>query len=190
MRTIRNGAAGALAALVLAGLTGCGKDSISREVAAMNTSNIQRLANVYSAFQNYKGGRGPKDEAELKTFIREFDPSKLEMMGISASNVDVLFTSDRDGKPFRIRYKVGGGRGSVSAVIFEQEGKDGTKQVAYTGNSKVEDVDATTYQRLLAGKGPSEPPAAPPTRRPGSGGRPGGGPPPGAPTGPGGSVGQ
>jgi hypothetical protein len=157
---------------------------VARDVAGMNTSNSQRIANVYSAYQNYKGGNGPKDETEFKTFIKEFDPNNLSMMGIDPNNLDALFTSERDGKPFKIRYKVGGGRGAASAVVFEQDGKDGKKQVAYTGNSKVEEVDDATYQQLWAGKGASQPAGAAPTAKPGTGGRPGGGPPPGAPTGP------
>ena len=45
------------------------------------------------------------------------------MMNIDANNLDGLFTSERDNKPFKIRYKVGGGRGSVDAVVFETGGQ-------------------------------------------------------------------
>ncbi len=180
---IRSTTGAALAAALLAGLSGCG-DPVARDVAAMNGSNIQRLANMYAAYQNYRGGQGPKDEAEFKAFIKAYDPPKLEMMGIKPDNLDALFTSERDGKPFKIRYKVGGGRGSVDPVVFEQEGKEGTKQVGFTGG-KVESVNDASYQQLWAGKGESKPPAAAPAvpAGAGAGGRPTG-PPPGAPTGP------
>jgi hypothetical protein len=177
----------ALAAATMCGamLTGCSSDKTAKTVASMNTSNIQRVANIYSAFQNYKGGRGPNDEAELKTFIKEYDPEKLKMMGIDSGNVDALFVSERDNQPLKVRYKVGGGRGSVDAVAFETTGQGGTKQVAYTGG-KVEDVDEATYQQLLAGKGPSTPasggPGGPAAVDKGKG-RPSGTP-EGAPTGP------
>jgi hypothetical protein len=177
--------AAAVTALVV-GLSGCNRDTTAGDVAAMNTSNIQRISNIYAAFQNYNNNRGPKDEAEFKTFIKQFDQSKLTMMGFDPNNVDAAFVSERDGKPFRVRYRVGGGRGSVDAVAFEQEGKDGKKQVGFTGG-KVEEPDEATFQQLLAGKGPSQAPAAPPTTDPPKGGRQGGrptGPPPGAPTGP------
>jgi hypothetical protein len=182
MRAIRTPLAAATAVALLVGLTGCA-DKTTRQVSAMNTSNIQRVSNLYSAYQNYKAGQGPKDEADFKAFVKAFDPNNLSMMGVDPNNVEAVFTSERDGKPFKIRYKVGDGRGSVSAVVFEQEGKDGKKQVGFTGNSKVEDVDDATYQQLWAGKGPSEPPAAAPVSKTGPGGRPSG-PPPGAPTGP------
>jgi hypothetical protein len=177
MKSIHKQATACLVFLLAAGLSGCGNKT-AKQVAAMNKSNIQRLANMYSAFQNYKGGAGPKTEAEFKQFIAAFDPDKLDMMGIKAGGVDALFMSERDGQHFKIRYSVGGGRGSVDAVVFEQQGKDGTKQVAYTGG-KVEDVDAATSEQLWAAKAAETKPKADPKNS----GRPSG-PPPGAPTGP------
>ena len=165
--------------LLVIGLGGCSSDRTAEEVAALNKSNIQRVANLYAAHQVYKGGRGPKTEAEFKEFITAFDAEKLKMMGVSSGDLGGLFTSERDGKPFKVKYGVGGGRGSVDAVVFEQDGAGGTRQVGYTGG-KVEDVDSSTYQQLWAGK-----PAANdrPTAGPKGSGRPSG-PPPGAPKGP------
>jgi hypothetical protein len=171
---------GVAAVTLAAGLSGCSSGkNIANELAAMNGSNIQRLSNLYAAFQNYNSGRGPNDEAEFKKFVSDFDAEKLKMMGVDKNGV---FTSERDRKPFKIRYKAGGGRGAVVAVVFEQEGSGGLKQVGYTGG-KVDDVDDSTYRTLWAGNGDSAPPSSPPTGAPGSGGRPTG-PPPGAPTGP------
>lgn len=168
-------------------LVGCSGDRTSADVAAKNKSNIQRLANLYTGFQNGyanpKGsGNGPKDEAEFKEYIRNYPSDKLQMMGIDAAQVDALFVSERDGKPFKIRYKVGGGRGSVAPVIFESEGVGGQRQVAFTHESKVEDVDAATYDVYWSGKSGSTPAATPAGQGPA--GRPGGGAPPGAPTAP------
>ncbi|HET6575122.1 MAG TPA: hypothetical protein VFG68_16060 [Fimbriiglobus sp.] len=172
-----------VAAALMAGLVGC-TDENAKRLAEMNTSNIQRLSNFYAGFQNGKGGKGPKDEAEFKEFIKAHDAERLRTMGFDPGNVDAAFTSERDGQPFKIRWKVGGGRGSVAPVVFEAVGKDGKKQVGFTGG-KVEEVDDATYQQYWSGKGGAEPPAGPPTGAKGGGGRPGkGGPPPGAPTGP------
>jgi hypothetical protein len=175
----------ALAGLLLVGLVGLAgcRDKVADQVAAMNTSNIRRVANIYEGFQNLVGGgKGPKDEAELTKFIKAYDPNKLKMMGIDPNDTAKLFTSERDGKPFKVRYNVGGGRGSVAPVVFEQEGKDGKKQVAFTGG-KLEEVGESEYQALLSGKGGTTP--APSPAGPAAGGRPGkSGPPPGAPTGP------
>ncbi|HUR52489.1 MAG TPA: hypothetical protein VMZ71_00020, partial [Gemmataceae bacterium] len=140
-------------------LAGCSSDKTAQQVGDMNKSNIQRVGNLYAAFHNIKGARGPKDEAELRQFIAEFDPAKLQMMGVNKDNIDGLLTSERDGQKFQIRYNVGGGRGSVDAVVFEKVGANGTKQVGYTGG-KVEDVDDSTYKELWAGKKPAGTPAA------------------------------
>ena len=166
-------------------LMGCNSDDVSGEVGEKNKSNIQRVANLYAAHQNAKNGTGPKDEAEFKEFIRAFAPDKLQMMRVDAGNPDSVFVSERDGKPFKVRYKVGGGRGSSDPVVFETDGKDGKKQVGFTGG-KVEDCDDSTYQAYLSGKAGKTPSGGPSSGPPpGGGGRPGaGGPPPGAPTGP------
>jgi hypothetical protein len=165
----------------MAGMTGC-SNKIAKDVAAMNGSNLQRLANMYAAHQNYKGGQGPKSEAEFKAFIKDFDQEKLRMMGIDPTNVDAVFTSERDGKPFKVRYKVGGGRGSVDAVVFEQEGQYGKKRVGFTGG-KVEEMDNAAYQAAWTGKGSHQTAGGPPSGGAGRGGRPAGAP-TSAPTGP------
>ncbi len=171
-----------VAAVALAGLVGC-TDENAKRLAEMNPTNIQRLSNLYAGFQNMKSSGGPKDEAELKGFIKAYDPERLRAMGVDPGNPDSVFVSERDGKPFKVRYKVGGGRGSVAPVVFEAEGKDGKKQVGFTGG-KVEEVDDATYQQYWSGKGGSERPSGPPAGAPGDpGGRPKGRP-AGAPTGP------
>jgi hypothetical protein len=171
------------------GIIGCSSHT-ARQVADKNRSNIERLSNIYAGFQNSMGGRGPKDEAEFRSFIQEYDKDKLAAMGIDTRKLDELFTSERDGKPFKIRYKIGGGHGSKDAVIFEETGMGGIREVGITGVAPMEVGDDATYQNMLAGKGFSAP--APGGRtaikeaQPGSKtkGRPVGGPPPGAPTGP------
>lgn len=188
LRRSATGCTGLAATLVLLGCSN-EKEQIGREIAAMNTSNIQRISNIYAAYQNAKNGKGPKDEVELKGFIKEYDPFKVASMGFDANNLDKSFTSERDGAAFKIRYNVGGGRGSADAVVFEATGKDGKKQVGYTGG-KVEEVDDATYQALWSGKKPAGsadskggPPSGAPDPKNAAGGRPSGAP-AGAPTGP------
>lgn len=142
----------AVLAAGLVAFVGCTPpDNTKAKVAAMNTSNIQRVANMYAGFQNNMGGRGPKDEAEFKKYFGDYAKDKLDAMGIDPNKVNEVFTSERDKKPFKVRYGVGGGRGSVDAVVFESEGVAGRKQVGYTGG-KVDEVDESAAKSLMDGK--------------------------------------
>jgi hypothetical protein len=168
---------------------GCSSDNRAKDIAAMNTSNIQKVANLYAGFQNMVSPNGPKDEAEFKAFLKTYDPTALSAMNVDPNNLDKTFTSDRDGKPFKIRYKVGGGKGSVAPVVFEEVGVNGMRQVGFTGGGgpggggAVEEVDAAHYKDLWDGKVST--PSKGGAGGPGGGGRPIGMP-AGAPKGPGG----
>jgi hypothetical protein len=168
-------------------LCGCGSRE-ARKMASLNSTNIDRLGNLYSAFQTGRGGPGPRDEAEFKAFITNMPKEQLQLLGVDSTKVDALFISERDGKPFKIRFKVSGGRGSVDAVIFEQDGVGGMRQVGFTGKPH-KDVGDIEYEAMLAGNGPSVQPSGPPVQPPtagkskAKGGAPSGRP-PGAPTGP------
>jgi hypothetical protein len=159
--------------------SGCSRDRTAQTVAAMNESNIKRVVNLYTGYQAKHGWSGPKSEVDFKEFITKGMPAEnLQMMGVDANNLDAVFQSERDGKPFRIKYGVGGGPGSYNPVVFEQEGQGGLKQVAFTFG-KVEEVDDARYKQLWdsrasggsRSKGPAavEPGSRPSGRPPGAG---------------------
>jgi hypothetical protein len=182
-----------LATVYLLATAGCSSDNTAKEIAAMNNTNIQRVANLYAAFQTMRSPNGPKDEAEFKDWIKAYNPVSLSAMSVDPNNLDKTFTSERDNKPFKVRYKVGGGRGSVAPVVFEDTGVNGMRQVGFTGGGgpggggAVEEVDAAHYKDLWDGKvsTPSAGGAGGPGGGPTGGGRPIGMP-AGAPKGPGG----
>jgi hypothetical protein len=132
---------------------GCSQSTAEKLVAEANKSNIQRLANLYGAYMAQNGWKGPKDEATFKAFIGKADATMLKNMSVDAGNTDGLFKSEKDGKPFKIRYGVQGGLGAIVPVIFE----DGTgqRQVAFTG-MKLETVDDATYEQLWKGIVPQQ----------------------------------
>jgi hypothetical protein len=144
---------GVASGLVLMSSLGCsGGDSAENRIAAMNNSNIRRLANLYNAFQLRKGMKGPKDKTEFSNFIQqEMSPIKLERMRVDKNNLDSLFNSERDEQPFVFRYGVPGGLGAAEAVVFEAQGVDGLRQVAFT-NGTVEELAADAYDAHLQGK--------------------------------------
>jgi hypothetical protein len=150
-------AAWALVALTVVGLAvGCGGgQDTDAAVARANSTNLQRLANLYFAFQSEHEWRGPKDEAEYKSYIRAFDATMLARINVDPAAIDALFVSERDGQPFKIRYGVPGSAMSSSApVIFESAGVDGKFQVGLL-NMTQREVDQAEYDQLWAGKAPA-----------------------------------
>jgi hypothetical protein len=139
------------AGVMIAAVAGCADTSISRQVAAMNDSRIKQLANLFRFFQATNGWVGPKDEATLRTFVASAPAKNLSMMGVDPTKFDELLVSDRDGKPFLVRWGVMIGPLEEQAVVFEQDGRDGKRFVAFTG-ARAEEVDADRYERLWKGE--------------------------------------
>ena len=142
--------------VLLLSASACSHD-YSGTVKSLNVSNIQRLSNFYAGFQSSRMGQGPKDETELKTFIQAQTPETLKLMGIDPTNRDAIWISERDHKPFKVRYGVQSPFGAVAAVVFEQDGVGGKRQVGFN-NSKVEETDESRYKDLWEGRGVAKPP--------------------------------
>jgi hypothetical protein len=147
-----------LTTLLLALATGCSSgDNAASALASANNSNIQRLANLYVAFQSEHDWRGPNDETEFKTYLSSVAPAKLERIGIDPNNLDALFISERDSQPFAIRYGVRGSvMGSAEPVIFEATG-DGNGRLVGFLNMTEREVDPTEYDTLKSGQAPAAP---------------------------------
>ena len=127
---------------------GCSGGKRMPVVPVQNDTNIKRVASLYTQYQTRNGWAGPKTEAEFKEFIAKvLTPDTLRALNVDPNNVAAVFVSDRDGQPLRIKYGVGGGPGMNHAVVFEQAGRDGTKQVAFTFG-KVEDATEARYKEL------------------------------------------
>ena len=174
--------------IVLAAMTGC-SNSTANKVAAMNDTNIKRVCHLYAAYQSRHGWAGPKDEEGFRRFVtQDMEEEKLAMMGVDPSKFDAVMTSERDGKPFKVKYGIRGGPGAKVAIVFEEEGKGGARQVAFT-NGIVEDVEDSRYGELWGPASPVARPAPTVAQNSPSGGPPGiqnrpKGRPAGAPNGP------
>ena len=95
--------------LMVMGLSlGCGGPDPTDLLAEANNSNIQRLANLYEAYQSRHDWRGPTDEEDFKSFLNGWNPRKLANIGVEPNSVDDVFISERDGEPFKVRYGVPG----------------------------------------------------------------------------------
>lgn len=123
-----------VALCLIVSVSGCGgrvdSDAGIREA---NKTNIQRLTNLYSRHQLFHAGKGPADESAFRKYITSLDAETLKKIGVDPANLDQLFKSERDGQAFKVVYNVTGStRGSNDAVVFEQTGKDGVKEVGFT----------------------------------------------------------
>ncbi len=146
--------------ILLVAVAGCGGGvDGDHALAEVNSTNIQRLANLYFTYQTRNEWRGPADEAEFKRFIRGYNPQKLARIGVDPNAVDALFVSERDGQPLKIRYAVmGSAMGSAEPVVFESQGVDGGREVGFLNMTQREVADAE-YESLWAKGAPAAAPA-------------------------------
>ena len=109
--TKMNRAVGVLLALVVFLATGCGeKGPAFSQLPKIHNNNIKRLRVIYNYYMATHGMVGPKDEQTLKDFLNN-DPGmavKLKRLDLTPDQVDEIFVSERDGKPFKVRYGLRG----------------------------------------------------------------------------------
>jgi hypothetical protein len=161
LRTITLLARATLGCLFLTAITGCGAPDNNATLAEINSTNIQRLANLYFTYQTQNEWRGPADEPAFKSFIQNFDPEKLKRINVDPAAADQLFISERDGQPFKIRYGVkGSAMGSSESVIFEATGVDGKRMVGFL-NMQQQEVDDQQYNSFWQGAAAPTAPSRP-----------------------------
>jgi hypothetical protein len=92
-------------------------------------TNLRGLAAYYSQFKAKNRGEAPKNEKALKDYI----DADLSAAGAptSADKIDALFVSNRDGKPFAIRYSGDKSWQYPELMAYEQEGRNNMRHVAY-----------------------------------------------------------
>lgn len=137
-----------VAAAAMIFTAGCGSPDPTSALMKANEKNIQKLSNLYFTYQMKNGWRGPENETDFKSFLNNYNPKKLERIGITTADVDGLFVSERDGEPFKIRYGVpGSAMGSTAPVVFESVGVGGKRLVGCL-NMEQKEVDESEYDRL------------------------------------------
>lgn len=139
-------------------LAGCPKDKATDMFNSVNGSNIQRLANLYCVYQAAHEFKGPKDEPQFRQFISEMPPSRLKYYSVDASQLDQLFVSERDQKPFIIRWDLTAkSRQGLVPMVFEQQGVDGKYMIGFS-SFEIREVDRSEYEQYLNGKRDGEVP--------------------------------
>ena len=129
---------------------GCGGSQ--RQSASQEQSNLKPLVILYGHCKGQNRGEPPASEAALKQFIQSLSAEELARWGVT--DVDSLFTSPRDGKPYVILYgdaaKSGAaGPGYPQVVAYEQEGVGGKRLVGSSPGDMVEEVDEARFKELV-----------------------------------------
>ena len=109
-------------------------------------TNIRRCYNAYILFMQYHSYVGPKNETEMKEYFKSDATAKVLIgrMGIDPMSLEKIMVSERDGKPFKIRWGVSGV--DDQPIVFESEGKDGKRLVAF---ANIRELGADEAQKLL-----------------------------------------
>ncbi len=104
-------------------------------------------------FSSQHQGKGPADETQFKAFIEKLSESQRKSFNIK--DVNTLFVSGRDGKPYVILY--GGkknaapspkGPSGAQVIGYEQVGSGGRRYVA-SALGAVEEVDEATFKQRV-----------------------------------------
>lgn len=123
-------------------LLGCRGDSTTATGDA--SENLRVLARMFNQFASMRGGRGPKDEADLKKF--------MAARGMDEAAISAAFVSPRDNQPYVIRYGGTFGMPDPSSnqpwpvVAYEATGVDGSRQIAFFSGG----VEVLTEEELRA----------------------------------------
>jgi hypothetical protein len=133
---------GVLAPLIL---VGCEKTDAFSPTEA---SNLKPLAVMYGRFISSNSGRGPKDQQEFKAFIQS--RPKDELSNLNVSDIESLFVSSRDKKPYKFKFDPKPAVPGQSANIFawEQDGLEGKRYVAGTLGEILE-ADEQKFRQLV-----------------------------------------
>jgi hypothetical protein len=121
-------------------LVGCAEERPSEQ------SDLQLLSVMYGQYRSSHRGELPKDEKQFQSFIANERGHVLTNSGIS--NVDALFVSRRDGKPYVVKYQNTKDWPLEEMVAYEQAGEGGVRQVANDMGGVMELTDEQFQSRV------------------------------------------
>jgi len=134
--------------------TGCG-DSVSSQIKKSTEPNIRKVAVMYMVYSSANNFEGPKDAAELKSWI-EGDQTRIDRLkrfGINVEDFDSYMTSNRTGDEFEIRWGVKSfPMAPPYPVAFEPNALDGVRQVGMCGGVTKDVTDDDEYDALWKGE--------------------------------------
>ncbi len=148
----RNCTIGKVAGWTLVGLlaVGCVSRTQSRP---QQESMLKPLAIFYGQYTGQHRGQPPAGEAEFKQWLGTLGQAQLAAFNVK--DVESLFTSARDGKPYVVLYGDAAranppALAGAPVIAYEQEGVGGRRFVANSLGA-VEEVDEARFKELVPG---------------------------------------
>lgn len=134
-------------AVAAAAVLGCGGPS---RPSHFTDTPIKKFCVLYTKYALTHNMLGPPDEAAFKEYIRQADAEMVRDIGFDPKNVDALFVSPRDGRPFRVLWKMKAGdpRGGP-VIVFESVGVAGKRQVGRLFGTRYEELDEAELKKLV-----------------------------------------
>lgn len=105
---------------------------------------IEAVAAWYQSYRAAHDGKAPPNEQAFTAFIER----KQQETGQTV-DVQELLTSPRDGQKYLVNYKPNSNSLHRNVAVYEREGHQGTKWLAFE-NKWSEEVDDTKLQEYLA----------------------------------------
>lgn len=123
-------------------VVGCSSDK-----PADDETKLMHLVDFQRQFAEEHDGREPQSADELQAWVSQLDPQ--ELLARHISDVDSLFVSSRDGKPFVIvpRTEAATTSSQNRIVAYEQTGVNGLRWVAFD-LGQVEEMDSELITHL------------------------------------------
>jgi hypothetical protein len=138
--------------IVAALLAGCRRPT---GPIAQEQTNLSWLGSMYRSYASQNQGHPPKSIEELRKFV-EKTASAEQLSRLKVANVNELFTSPRDGKPFALvtydKIPVPAAGQSPPIVLYEAEGHGGQRAVAFLGGG-TKTLDESELKQALPAPG-------------------------------------
>jgi hypothetical protein len=132
--------------LFVAAATGCNEQGGGRR---LHESNLRLVAVVYNQYLAAHDGEAPSDADDFRAYVESLGPGLLQRAGLSG--LDELFISQRDGRPFAVKYQ--DASWPLEGVIaYEQVGASGTRYIAADLGGVTEVPEAEFLSQLVARK--------------------------------------
>jgi len=137
----------ALAVVAIVSAAGCSKGPT--KATPLTGSNLAKVAQIYNMYTQKQNSTSLTNEQQLITFAKSLSPEGMKSLGVDVTQVEQYFTSPRDGKPYRIVFKLATtDPANPPVVAYEQVGVGGKREVGFL-TGKVEEVDETRFRQLV-----------------------------------------